>query len=145
MTDQAAIQVFRNFGFETRLHFVNCGFTYAGPNGVVRKHEFGWPDTSIAAAAREGGITGGSSACQHFAEVYTPESLEVRRALDKITYPQRMAFKAKWVYEWKYAKIARNFQIRRQSAFELVGRANDAVWRVLAGDLSGGYEEGKYL
>lgn len=45
-------------------------------------HEDGWPKSSVAAAAREGGITGGSgSSSQHFSEVYTGDAYVVWRAL----------------------------------------------------------------
>jgi hypothetical protein len=52
---------------------------------LVRKdgsiHYDGWPSDSVAAAAREGGITGGSGFVnQHFAEVYSGDALDIWRA-----------------------------------------------------------------
>lgn len=134
MTDPIARAMFREYG-DVMRRICRGGFTYTAPDGRKCKHEDGWQDTSIAAMAREGGITGGGSFIQEYPEVHTENSLQVRMAVNGLDELGHAIFDGVWILRLSYRNLAKVIHLKKSRTAELVILTEDRVARFIRGQI----------
>lgn len=98
-------------------------------------HTDGWPTVSVAAMAREGGITGGSgNATQHFPEVYSEEVVFIWRAFNRLPEICRTWLSIHYVVPASPAEKAAEIGCSVGDYFASARQAADGIGKLLEAD-----------